>query len=622
MIFEIKICGITNVDDALAAVDAGADAIGLNFYRGSKRCVDVDEARQIVDAIGNRAEKIGVFVNQSADDIREICRDTGLHLIQLHGDEPPELLRLLNKDHDLIRARRLDERGLSAIVDDLQACSDLSGFFPDAILVDSAVSGQFGGTGLGLAIVKQLAQLMGGDVGITSTPGHGSTFWFTVQLGCAAPRDSSQSASDQFLSGMRVLIVDGNPANLFVLNAHLMSWGAETISADSGAPALGILTQYANAHTPIDLTILDIQLPDMDGLMLARAIKADPLLRRVDLLAHSSGESQAPEGTTDPLGFVAWLQKPVRQSRLRDCLRRYRQGYAAGTPAVAPKPRAPAAPGGRVLLVEDNPVNREVATGLLALLGYHVDSAEDGQQAIEVSAACAYDVILMDCQMPVMDGFTATAHLRERERQTQAARIPIIALTANAMEGDRDRCLASGMDDYLSKPFSQQSLSEILARWCWPRDQSHPKAHASRPNEKTDAGKGDTSHTPQSPSPAQINRDAWAAIATLQQPGQPNVLHNIIGLYLTSSQTQIDALRQALREQNHDAMMALAHTLKSASATLGAHRLAALANELEQACRTEHGERAEGLIPRIEIEHRDACVIFRTELEPSPKEAA
>jgi phosphoribosylanthranilate isomerase len=145
--FKIKICGITNVTDALAAVDAGADAIGLNFYSGSKRCVSAAEAQQIVDVVGNRTDKIGVFVNESADHIRQMCRDTGLHLIQLHGDEPPEFLGLLNKDHDIIRARRLDEQGLSAIVDDLQACSDLSGFCPDAILVDAAASGQFGGTG-------------------------------------------------------------------------------------------------------------------------------------------------------------------------------------------------------------------------------------------------------------------------------------------------------------------------------------------------------------------------------------------------------------------------------------------------------------------------------------------
>jgi HPt (histidine-containing phosphotransfer) domain-containing protein len=178
------------------------------------------------------------------------------------------------------------------------------------------------------------------------------------------------------------------------------------------------------------------------------------------------------------------------------------------------------------------------------------------------------------------------------------------------------------MDDYLTKPFVHQTLADTLARWCLPQDQRQADTRVASPNEKTDAGEGDTSHTPQSPSPAQINRNAWAAIATLQQPGQPNVLHNIIGLYLTSSQTQIDALRQALREQNHDAMMALAHTLKSASATLGAHRLAALAKQLEEACRTAHGEQAEGLITRIEIAHRDTCVIFRTELDSSPKEAA
>lgn len=147
MVFKIKICGITNVEDALAAVDAGADAIGLNFYRDSKRCVSIDVARQIVDAVGSRADLIGVFVNEPAEQIRQLCHDVGLHVIQLHGDEPPEFLRLLNQDHDLIRARRLDERGLSAIADDLQACSDLAGFCPDAILIDAALPGQFGGTG-------------------------------------------------------------------------------------------------------------------------------------------------------------------------------------------------------------------------------------------------------------------------------------------------------------------------------------------------------------------------------------------------------------------------------------------------------------------------------------------
>jgi phosphoribosylanthranilate isomerase len=147
MTFKIKICGITSVEDARAAIDAGADAIGLNFYRDSKRCVSVDAACQIVEAIDSHASKVGVFVNESADRIREICRDTGLRLIQLHGDEPPEFLQCLDKDHKVFRARRLDERGLQAITDDLQACSDLSGRCPDAVLVDAALAGQFGGTG-------------------------------------------------------------------------------------------------------------------------------------------------------------------------------------------------------------------------------------------------------------------------------------------------------------------------------------------------------------------------------------------------------------------------------------------------------------------------------------------
>jgi two-component system sensor histidine kinase/response regulator len=469
---------------------------------------------------------------------------------------------------------------------------------------DGSTTRHFGGTGLGLAIVKQLVQLMGGDVGISSTPGQGSTFWFTVQLGCAPPRKNSQPAHDQFLRGTRVLVVDDHATNRFILHTQLTAWGAEAIDVDTGATALDLLTQAAHERRPFDLAILDIHMPDMDGIMLAQAIKADPALRGITLVALSSVDNHAHRGTTEQLGFVAWLQKPARQSTLRDCLRRYHQGAAAEPPAVGPKPLAPAVTGGHVLLVEDNPVNREVATGLLELLGYHVDSAEQGRQACDLSATRAYDLILMDCQMPVMDGFAATAYIRERERQTQAARIPIIALTANAMEGDRERCLAAGMDDYLSKPFSHQALAEMLVRWCPPRNPQHPRSPAP----------------PLTPEP--VDRTAWETIATFQRPGQPNVLHKIIGLYLTSSQTQVTQLRQALHGQDADALRVLAHTLKSSSATLGAHRLAALAKQLEETRWTDHGEQAEGLIARIEGEHRAACAILHMELESSPKKAA
>lgn len=484
---------------------------------------------------------------------------------------------------------------------------------------DGSTTRHFGGTGLGLAIVRQLVQLMGGDVGITSRAGRGSTFWFTVQLGCAPPRE--QPTPIRFLNGLRVLIVDDNATNRFIVHTHLTTWGAEATSTSTGAEALDLLTHAVKVGNPFTLAILDIHMPNMDGIMLAQTIKADPIIRGVALLALSSINDHAQRGTTEQLGFFAWLQKPARQSVLRDCLYRYRRGASTQPSPVEPKPLLLAATSAHVLLVEDNLVNREVAVGLLELLGYHVDIAEQGRQACDLSAVKAYDVILMDCQMPVMDGFAATTMIREREQQAHATRTPIIALTANAMEGDRDRCLAAGMDDYLCKPFSHQALSEILVRWCPP--QRPQQVSHSEPSSTTTTNVVGPPNSLASTTPLEsVDRTAWASITALKQPGQPSMLHKVIGLYLTTSHVQVTQLRQAFQKQEFDTVRMLVHTLKSSSATLGAHRLADLAKQVEETNWTEHRKQTETLIALLEAAHRDVCVIFNQELESSRKKAA
>lgn len=581
------------------------DTIGLFAERAGRKGLDL--SLEIDD-------NVPVKVRGDSVRLRQILNNLVSNAIKFTEHGGVSVIVSLDPDSDHAYALRVDvlDTGIG-IPDDSQ-----SRVFDAFAQADSSTARRFGGTGLGLAISKQLVELMGGNLGLISEVGSGSRFFFTMKLG--APQEAAVPAMSEpiFDIALNILIVESNPRIGGMLRRILQKWRVNCVLVQNQREASLNLSTPDNYPTPINLVLLDWSLPDNGAATLAREIQQNIYPIHPKVIAMTPASSVYAKVEISELEVMARVLKPIDRSSLRSTLQEFaRVNSNREVEQNAEDKPANLFAGTQVLLVEDNPVNQQFASLLMQNIGCDVTVAYDGFNALEKARKSRFDIIFMDCQMPVMDGFEATDKIRKMEANPalNMQHTPIVALTAHATSGYRDLCLAKGMDDYLSKPFNTQQIIEKLQQWVPRKAASGASPARQVPDKQVPIQKPvepvDTSGEQEVKRPATFSRERLDQMAMIKLPGKPSLREGLLKLYFENAPDLVSQIKVALSQNDIDALHRSSHSLKSTSANMGLDYLSQLAARLEESAHSKRWQDIPQQVDALLCEHELALESLR-----------